>query len=357
MPGVNVVGDHAPFRLRSLEPGDGPAIAALLAASPDTGTVRMRLEYKIDPYVAFTYGGHDLGVVVESDRVEGLAGMGMVRLGEAMIRGERRPLGFLYALMVHPACRRQGMARAIAERRVALATERLGADAVIMATIQQGNTGSFANARAWSSQLSRPLIMLPMPMRKSPPSGAAAGRVRPAGPKDLAAFAGGSNDFHDHFDLWSPADEESLAGWLAASPVSDPVRKLWVIEDAAGNLLAGLGTSESRRVSTEYIDHMPVGMRALNLVLRIVPRSGSVDYPAVSKLWFKSGNESAARTLFETVRWEMRTLGEGVACTFDPEGPTARMVRRSRLQMTGRMRLAIRSQAEIRPDWFLDPSE
>jgi GNAT superfamily N-acetyltransferase len=352
---MNLPGGHPPFRLRDLEPGDGPRIAALLAAGPDTGMVRLRAEYRIDPYRALTFGGHDSGVVVESDDLEGLAGLGMVHLGEEMVCGERRPFGYLHTLVVHPACRRRGMARAIAERRVAMATESLGSDAVIIATIQQGNVGSFANARSWATQMSRPMLTMVVPMPKSPPAGASAGRVRPARPEDLAEFAVRYNVFHEDFDLWSPAGEEGLARWLAASPVAETINGLWVVEDAAGNLQAGMGVTDTRPITTTHVDSMPAVMRALNLLVRLVPSSGTVDALTVSRPWFQTGRESAARTLFETVRWELRSRGDAVSCTFDPLGTAARMIPRPRLQMTSKLSLAVRTPATLRPERFIAP--
>lgn len=53
------------FSLRRFQPEDGPAYAALLAASPDTGSIGMAERFEIDPYQALV-GVHDEAVGVEA---------------------------------------------------------------------------------------------------------------------------------------------------------------------------------------------------------------------------------------------------------------------------------------------------
>ena len=78
------------FRLRELAPDDGPAIARLFDASPDSGMIRFRPSFQVDPYLALTYDGHQAGVVVEHDGSSdptGLVGLGLVELNEIVLRG------------------------------------------------------------------------------------------------------------------------------------------------------------------------------------------------------------------------------------------------------------------------------
>src|ERR1044072_5418224 len=93
------------YRLRDLAPGDGPAIARLFAASPDTGMVRFRPEHCIDPDPPMTYAGDE---AERDDGGDGLAGFGMVKFGAAMVRGTLRPYALLHSLVVHPDARRRG---------------------------------------------------------------------------------------------------------------------------------------------------------------------------------------------------------------------------------------------------------
>ena len=147
------MGEDLPgFRLRELAPDDGPAIGRLFDASPDSGMIRFRPSFQVDPYVALTYDGHQAGVVVERDGSSGppgpggLVGLGLVEFGEIVLRGRRSRYALLHSLVVHPDVRRRGIARSIVDWRLARARAELGEEAVIAATIQKSNAGSFAAA-------------------------------------------------------------------------------------------------------------------------------------------------------------------------------------------------------------------
>ena len=82
------MGEDLPgFRLRDLAPDDGPEVARLFDASPDSGRIRFRPEFQVHPYVALTYDGRQAGVVVERDGADGLVGLGLVEIGDVVIRG------------------------------------------------------------------------------------------------------------------------------------------------------------------------------------------------------------------------------------------------------------------------------
>ena len=168
------MGDDLPgFRLRELAPDDGPAIGRLFDASPDSGMIRFRPSFQIDPYVALMYDGHQAAVVIERDGAggqAGLAGLGLVELGEIMLRGRRTRFALLHSLVVHPDVRRRGIARSIIDWRLARATAALGEDAVIVATIQKSNAGSFAAASRWATQVSSPISSVAVGLPSSAPA-------------------------------------------------------------------------------------------------------------------------------------------------------------------------------------------
>ena len=45
------------YHLRELAADDGPAFGRLFDDSPDTGMIRFRPVFQVDPYLALTYGG------------------------------------------------------------------------------------------------------------------------------------------------------------------------------------------------------------------------------------------------------------------------------------------------------------
>ena len=348
--------DHPGLRLRELTPADGPAIARLADASPDTGMVRFKPSFQIDPFVALTYDERQTGVVVERDGSAGLVGIGLLEIGEMVLRGHPTPFALLHSLAVRPDARRQGVATAIIDWRLARAREMLGDGAVIAATIQKNNAGSFAAASRWATQFSGPLASVVIGLPASAPTSRDGFRARPARADDLEGFANGYAGFHAEFDLWPPATVPDLVTWLDESPVAGvPINALWVGEDESGHVVAGLGTSEVRKMSILQVEAVPPPMRVINAVIRVIPKGGSMEIVRVSRMWFQPGAEAAARHLFETVRWEAREQGNVVIASFDPRGPLARMIAAPRWLPRTQFSLALRATDELRPDRPIAP--
>lgn len=354
MPAMGV--ERSGLRLRELTPDDGPAIARLADASPDTGTVRFKPSFQIDPFVALTYDERQTGVVVEREGSTGLVGLGMLEIGEMVLRGHPTPFALLHSLAVRPDARRQGIATAIIDWRLTRARETLGDGAVIASTIQKNNAGSLAAASRWATQFSGPLSSVVIGVPTSGPTSRDGFRARPARAEDLDGFADGYAAFHAEFDLWPPATVADLVTWLHQSPIADsPVNALWVGEDASGNVVAGLGTSEVRKMSILQVEGVPTPMRVMNAVIRVIPKGGSMEIVRVSRMWFQPGAEAAARHLFEAVRWEAREQGNVVIASFDRRGPLARMIVAPRWLPRTQFSLAIRATDELRPDRPIEP--
>lgn len=316
--------------------------------------VRFRASYRIDPYAALIDSPHEHGVVAERPGVPGLAGLGMVKLGQAVVRGTQRPFALLHSLVVHPEARRQGLAGALVDRRLQVARESLGDDAVVVATIQKHNDGSFRAAARWANQFSSPLRGTAVGLRSAAPSVPPGLNVRPATPADLDAYAAGHAAYHADFDLWPSADAARLGEWLAYRPVAEPIRELWVATNGAGELLAGLGVTATREVATLHVESMPWAMRLINRVIRVVPANGAMEQLALSWIWLRPGAESVARALVETIRWEARSRGNILLATYDPRSPIHSIIRTPFWHPATQFRLAIRSPEPIRPERLIE---
>ncbi|HEX5824737.1 MAG TPA: GNAT family N-acetyltransferase [Candidatus Limnocylindrales bacterium] len=338
------------LRLRPLEPSDGPAIAALFAASADTGAIRFRSEHRIDPYRALTYMGDDTGVVVERTETGAVVALGMWSQDEAVIRGELRPYALLHSLGVHPDVRRQGVASAIIAWRIAAVREWIGAAGFLIATIQKSNEGSFRAASRWATQVSPPMSSIAVKMRSRPPASIDGVRVRPARVDDLAEFGDRHAASRTDFDLWVPSDADRLAAWLERTPVATPIHELWLAEDRSGNLLAGVGVTVIGEISTLHVDAMPLPIRVVNTFVGIIPKSRQLERIALERAWFAPGAEAVGRHLFEAVRWELRGRGNVVIASFDPNGPLRAMIVAPRWLPRTAFSLAIKAELPLRPD-------
>ena len=316
------------FSLRQLGPQDGPAYAAVLSASPDTGSIGSAVRFEIDPYQSLLAQQMDMvGVVAEIPGREGFIGSGLIRFGECQWEGELRPCALLNTLVVHPDHRHQGVASQLAKWRVELARQRQGDDSVIWAIIQRNNTGSERTATRWATQfLENRVAIFPLRMRSRAPRRSRHFTVRPTRPDELDKVAEQLNRFYRDTNLYPPETGNSLADWLAQTPFDTPFRHYQVVADEAGAILAGMGLSENYRLRTTLITHLPAGLRFMNALFHVVPASGELREVALSRIWYAPGQWKAARYLLETMRWEWRVRCTSFTFSTDVRSPLLRLL-------------------------------
>jgi len=91
------------FSLRQLGSQDGLAHAAVIAASPDTGTIGSAIRFEIGAYQALMSLHKDtVGVVTETPGYDGFVGIGLICFGQCQWEGEVRSSALLNMLMAHP---------------------------------------------------------------------------------------------------------------------------------------------------------------------------------------------------------------------------------------------------------------
>ena len=315
-----------PFTLRPFEPEDGPAFARLLLDSPDTGRIHITLHYQVDPYAALSVRQGDfLGVVAETPGQEGLIGAGLVRFRQAQIEGELRPSALLNTLIVHPRFRRHGIATALVEWQVRAARQRFGDEGVIWASIQRGNVGSVRTVTKFLPQMIPDrLTTIPMKMRNKPPKPVPGWHVREASEDELAQVTHHLNAFYEDYNLYEPQTGETMARWLADSPLETPFRHYLVLTDAAGEVLAGAAVVEAHRLSVLHVTDMSPSLRFLNALLKFVPADGASKSMSINRYWHKPGQLHALRHLVETIRWQWRDQANMVTASVDVASPLIR---------------------------------
>jgi GNAT superfamily N-acetyltransferase len=311
------------FFLRQLGPQDGPAYAAVLSASPDTGSIGSSIRFETDPYQALmTLQKDTVGVVAETPGHDGFVGSGLIRFGQCQWEGEVRPSALLNTLVVHPDYRRQGVAYQLAKWRVDLARQRQGDAGMIWAIIQRNNTGSERTATMWAKQfLKSRVVIVPLRMRSLAPRRSRHFVVRPAQPEELDKVAEQLNRFYRDYNLYTPETGSSLGVWLNETPFDTPFRHYQIVTDKAGSILAGMGLSENYRLRTTLITHLPVSLRFLNRLFNVIPASGELREVVLSRIWYVPGQLKAVQYLLETMRWEWRTRCTSLIFSADVRSP------------------------------------
>ena len=318
------------FSLRALTAEDGALISALSDQSSDSGAVGFHSLYHYDAYATLmALHENACGVIAEAGEQPGIVGMGMMSLGTCQYEGSLRPFAYLFSLSVHPQYRRRGIASQLAAWRIRQARERIGAEGVVYAGIQGGNTASLRTAARWSSQLVSSSARVAIVKMRSAPwkSGVDWQEVRPAAEGDWEAAAHHQNAFYAEHNLYPPRTAEETAAWHNLAPFGERIREYYLLRDRRGNLLAGCSVTEEGRLVTIEITRMSGPFRAANALVKIFPAGGRVRRLHVKDLWYAPGREDAALHLWETLRWQLRERGNLMMFFFDSHTPLAQVIR------------------------------
>lgn len=303
---------------RGLEPDDGTELSVLFRSNPDGGRIAISPRYQIDPYQALQIQyPSTCGLVAE---VHGkFVGFGLVRFGVCRVNGRERPYAWLNTLTVNAAYRQQGLGKALALRRVALAQERVGEQGLILTSVQSHNMASLAIAEKWADEQIGQLQSILVKTRTKPPALQAGIQVREVRPDELGQVANGLNQFYADFALYEPQSVKSLAAWFRQSVDSEPINKCFVAVNEQQEIVAGLMLSQQHRLMAMHVDRLPKAIGALNKLVKMVPQDNILRQMAVSKIWHLPGHQQAAQALWQSVRWQARVWGTHLTCFFDPQ--------------------------------------
>jgi GNAT superfamily N-acetyltransferase len=308
------------FTLRPLEPGDGPAIDALLRSEAPTTALALTTTYRHDPYTSLLAQHPSLfGVVATAAGMDGLVGMATAFTDEVRMGDATYPSAHLENLKVHHTVRRRGLGRRLAEWRIAETQQRLGDDAVIQAGVDATNAASLATAAGWATQVLGPVRVIIGRMASSPPRRGV--RVRPIEDRDVDAVVAGVNAFYAAYNLYPPQTPERLMASLAPTALRGPLRCYRVAETLSGRIVAGASVTQRFELMTEQIERAPRPLVLLSKVLPLLPPDGVIRTIELSLAWYAPGHEDAARTLWSALRYEWRDRATNVAAQADERAP------------------------------------
>ncbi len=315
--------------VRRVRPTDEDALAALAEGVADGGRVAFTTKLAIPLLEAV--GPDAVGFLAETP-TGAVAGAGWVRPATCEFLGETRTYAMLYALSVAPEFRRQGVAARLTQARLDWIRERgraLGEDIIPMATIQSGNAASLANARRWAATIVGGLRVTPVPVRHRRPRGRAEWRVRAAAESDLPAVAE-ALAAGPAVALGPDHRVEVLATWLSRTVRDTASNSYYVVTDAGGRVLAGLGVHDDSLASRLQVTRMPRTIALANRVVRVVDADGAMRTGQVVLAWHREGEQAAGRYLWQDVLWQWRGRVTSLVTTVDARDPFAAMTRAPR---------------------------
>lgn len=332
---------------RPAAPADGPALEALVAATADAGLIGFTDEYQADLLAVHRALADDLhgAVAVRADRVVAMA---LADLHPVRVSGELVTGAYLSHLRVHPGFQRQGVATGLAAWGLEYLAALGGPGVVPYAAIMQGNL-SLKLAARYGFQATPPIRGGVVPVRRRAPSIPADLEVRPARPEELPALAEGMNAYYREHNLWSPSAPERLVAFLAREAAGVRPNQL-LVAVRAGRLVAGLSLTDATGLVRMRVARAPWTVRLLGAWLGLLPRSGVLRALTVRRLWFAPGELSAARGLWEALRYSARGRADGLGIAFDPRDPAAAVYRVPVWLPTFPARYLVRAPGELDAD-------
>ena len=308
------------FKLRPMEPNDGPAIDALMRQEAQTTSVGMTTHYLHDIYEALVAQHPSLfGVVAESPGTEGLVGVATAFVDEVRIGDRVFPCAHLENLKVRHDVRRQGLGARLAAWRIDEAHRQFGGEGVVTAGIESSNEASLATAGRWSTQLLGPVrIVIARTSSKRPPSHGI--EVRPMTDDDIDAVLSRLESFYADYDLVPSQTPTGFAGTLAATGLGEPIRAYRVAVMSDGTVIAGAGVTERFKLLADHLDSIPLPIAIIGRVTGLIPSDRMIRSIEVSLAWHAPGRVDALRAVWDAIRFEWHDRANTVVAIADPRG-------------------------------------
>ncbi len=313
------------FTLRPMEPGDGPAIDALMREEARTTAIAMTTHYRHDIYEALLAQHPTLfGVVATAPDADGLVGVATAFLDEVMVGGRAYPAAQLENLKVRSDVRRRGLGSQLAEWRIAEARRRFDREGMIATGLETSNAASLATARRWCTNVLGPVRVVIARTASRPPTTRGI-RYRPLEDGDVEAVVEALDAFYAGYDLYPRQTPARLAALLAPTALGGPIREYRVAVADDGSLVAGAMVSERFKVMEDHIDRIPRPLELLSRVVPMLPPDRVIRSIEVNLAWHAPDRIDAGRGLWDAIRYEWRDRATHAGGQADPRGSLVEM--------------------------------
>lgn len=308
------------FLFRPIRSDDGPALAALIAASPSAGLVSFTYDYRADALETSRAFATDLhGIVAESD--SNVIGMVFGDRVQVQLGGKVCEASYISNMCVHPDYRRRGVARGLSHYGKRYLDDLAGPDSVLYAAILEGNI-STALTKPYQFQSTMPIQGGIVPLRRSPPGAKPGLTVDVVTDDALDEISAGMNRFYRGHNLWEPSTPDSLKSFLGKEVDGIRPNQLYVIRRGE-SIVAGLSLSDRTRLVRMKLANTSFFIRKLGAILGVLPRSGVLNALTIRRVWFRDGELDAARYLWQYLRYHLRHRGDSLGITYDPRDKLA----------------------------------
>lgn len=332
---------------RLVKPDDSQVLEELIVATADSGGIGFTDDYQADLLAVHRGLAEEFHAAV-AEQDGNVVGMVFGEVRWVQYGNQVVPGVYISHLRVHPDFRGMGIARDLSDWALEYITDLLRSDTVLYGAIMDGNASSKL-AEKYGFRATRHVQGGIVPMRKRPPAPLPGLEVRLANRGELPAIVEGMNAFYRDHDLWSPVSEDTLEEFLGREVAGEKPNQLYVAA-RGGEIVAGLSLSDQTNLVRMRLIRSPWYVHSLGSLLGLLPASGILDALTMRRVWFREGELEAGRSLWQTLRYELREQAGSLGIAYDPRDRLADLFQVPFWLPTFKARYLVRASGPLEPE-------